>query len=133
LVSYWDTGHCVDSVGLGDVEVVHAAVFCATGIDCFGDGWGAAEDDEHVPFLYENVMLFGDLAGRNKAIAYSRYYERWERNALAAYGKERSTDTGGARGVAVVHCDGGCWVPKSAMLARVWHHRSACASIENKG
>jgi hypothetical protein len=78
-------------------------------------------------------MLFGDLAGRNKASAESGYYERGERKALAAYGKERFTDTGGARAVAVGYCDGGCCVPNSAVVARVWHHRSARASIEDKG
>jgi hypothetical protein len=64
-----DAGHCVDSVRLDYVELVQAAYFGATGVYQFCGGWWAAEDDEHVPFLDYDVMLFGDLASRDKASA----------------------------------------------------------------
>ena len=68
-----------------------------------------ARDDEHVPYLYEEFMPFGDFAYRNKASVESRHYEQWERKALAACIKERFTDTGGMRAVAVCHGDCDCF------------------------
>jgi hypothetical protein len=51
LVACGDAGHCVDSVRMGYVELVHAAYFGAAGVYQFCGGWWAAGDDEHVPFL----------------------------------------------------------------------------------
>jgi hypothetical protein len=48
-------------------------------------------------------MLFGDLASRDKSSTYSRYYERFERNAVAYSGKHCFAETGGSRAVAVGH------------------------------
>jgi hypothetical protein len=59
----------VDSVRLGDVELVNAADLSAAGVDQFCGGWWAAGDDEHEAFLDYDVMLFGDLASRDKASA----------------------------------------------------------------
>jgi hypothetical protein len=51
LVACGDAGHCVNSVRLGYVELVHAAYFDAAGVCQFCGGWWAAGVDEHGPIL----------------------------------------------------------------------------------
>jgi hypothetical protein len=69
LISCGDEGDSVDSVKLGDFELVHTADFGAAGVDQFCGGLWAAGNDKHMPFLDWDVMLFCDLASRDKVSA----------------------------------------------------------------
>jgi hypothetical protein len=132
LVACGDAGHCVDSMMLGYVELVHAAYMVPRACINFVAGGGPRGTTNMCRFWIRVSCCLATCPAAIRPARSPGTTSDWSAMPWPTKGNIASP-TPVARVLSPLAMACGRRVPNGAVEACLWHHRSARAGIEDKG